>query len=150
MSSVQDSETCPQCGGTYYVEFNCRTYEEYKICERCGKMERYLMIRDNASNAVLDENGAPKYISENKDGYGSMLFVMNKGVSTMHSLQEPFDLEEAKANFLKNLENPNVNKENSYFTYWDVENKKIVVLYGDDPGEYGQCEVSVDASEAPF
>lgn len=138
MSSVQSYERCPQCGGSYFTETNCRTLEEYKICDRCGKTEQYFLIRDDESNAVLDENGAPKYLSKNKDGYGSMLFVMNNGVSTMCSLQEPFDLKETKAYYLRQLENPDVNKEKSYFTYWDVENKKIVAVFGDDPGEYGQ------------
>lgn len=148
MSIVENYEICPQCGGAYYVEFNCNTGEEYKFCERCGKMEQYVMIRDDDSNVVLDENGAPQYISETKDGCGSVLFVMNNGASTGFSLQEPFDLEEVKAYFLKKLEDPNINKEKSYFIYWDVENKKIVALYGEDPGDYEQFAAGVDEDES--
>ena len=32
-------EKCPQCGGVYVVNFDCRTFEESKFCQRCGKAE---------------------------------------------------------------------------------------------------------------
>lgn len=150
MSSFQDYEPCPQCGGICFVDFNCRTHEEYRFCERCGKTEKYYIRRDDELNAILDENGAPEYVDEKSGGYGCITIVMNEGVSTVHSLDETFDLEKMKANYLKKLEDPKVNKENSYFTYWDSESKQIVAVFGEDPGEYGQWVASVDASEAPF
>lgn len=37
MSSVQDTVKCPQCGGCYTTDFDCRTLEEFRFCERCKK-----------------------------------------------------------------------------------------------------------------
>ena len=51
MSSVQDTVKCPQCGGCYTTDFDCRTLEEFKFCERCGKKELVEIVRD--------ENGKP-------------------------------------------------------------------------------------------
>ena len=138
MSSFQDYERCPQCGGMCLVDVNCRTHEEYKFCERCGKTEKYYIRRDNDSNIVLDENGAPEYIKEKSGGYGCITIVMNKGIPSTYALRDPSDLKKMKAEYLKELKKPYVNKEKSYFTYWDAEKKQIVAVFGDDPGEYGQ------------
>ena len=142
MSGFQDYERCLRCDGVCFVDFNCRTLEEYRFCERCGKTEKYYIRRDDDSNAILDENGAPEYIDEKSGGYGCITIVMNLGVSGMYALDEPGDLEKMKAEYLKKLEDPKVNKENSYFTYWDSENKQIVAVFGEDPGEYGQWAAS--------
>lgn len=150
MSSVTDYEKCPQCGGIYVVDFNCRTYEEYKFCHRCGKTEEYSMIRDANDKPVLDEKGLPKYESKENDGYGSIRIAGKKGISTCYSFSEPFDLEEMKKDYLKTLESPDVDEEKSYLICWDAEEKKIVVIFGDDPGTYQEFEESIDKNEAPF
>lgn len=150
MSSVTDYEKCPQCGGIYVVDFNCRTYEEYKFCHRCGKTEEYSMIRDANDKPVLDEKGLPKYESKENDGYGSIRIAGKKGISTCYSFSEPFDLEELKNDYLRTLESSDVDEEKSYLIYWDAEEKKIVVVFGDDPGTYRDFEKSIDENEAPF
>ena len=142
MSGFQDYERCPQCGGMCLVDVNCRTHEEYKFCERCGKTEKYYIRRDNDSNIVLDENGTPEYIEEKSGGYGCITIVMNKGIPSTYALRDPSDLKKMKAEYLKELEKPYVNKEKSYFTYWDTEKKQIVAVFGDDPGEYEQWAAS--------
>lgn len=63
MSSVQDTVKCPQCGGCYTTDFDCRTLEEFKFCERCGKKEFVTL--------VLDE----KHISENKNTGMSVMLI---------------------------------------------------------------------------
>lgn len=150
MSSVQDYEKCPQCGGVYVVEFNCRTYEEYKFCHRCGKTEEYSIIRNDDGEPVLDEKGAPEYITKDNMGYGCIFLSGKKGVSTSYSFNEPYDLEEMKESYLKSLENPDIDAETSYFVYWDTDKKEIVVLFGYDPGTYRDFEKSIDENEAPF
>lgn len=150
MSSVQDYEKCPQCGGVCVVEFDCRTYEEYKFCHRCGKTEEYSIVRNDDGEPVLDEKGAPEYITKDNMGYGCIFLSGKKGVSTSYSFNEPYDIEEMKAYYLKTLENPDIDEETSYFVYWDTEKKEIVMLFGYDPGTYRDFEKSIDENEAAF
>ena len=53
MSSVISHEKCPRCGGVLSIEFDCRTYEEWKGCSRCGRRDGWHYIRDEEGNAVL-------------------------------------------------------------------------------------------------
>ena len=124
MSGYIDYEICPQCGGEYIIDFDCDTLEEYASCTRCGKMKTNLLLRDNTGKVVLDENKKPKYLSEDKQGYGCYTIVTKSEGTTSYHLNEPVDIEEIKAKYLKIIENPNVNKEKSYLTFWDAEQKR--------------------------
>ena len=62
----------------------------------------------------------------------------------------PIFTEEMKKDYLKTLESPDVDEEKSYLICWDAEEKKIVVVFGDDPGTYQEFEESIDKNEAPF
>ena len=147
MSGVTDHEKCPQCGGVYVVDFNCRTFEESKFCQRCGKAEEYYVLIDDNRNPILDEDGKWQYISEENDGYGSICLTLKEGYFKYHPLEESFDLEELKAAYLEALENPDVDAERSYFAYWDTEKKEIVVLFGEDPGLYREDEDDFDVDD---
>lgn len=149
MSSVQDYEKCPQCGGVYAVDFDCRTFEESKFCPRCGK-EEYYIHADDKGEPVLDENGKLKYISEDCDGCGCICVAHNKGILNYYPLEATIDLEELKTTYLETLENPDVDAERSYFTYLDIEKKDVVVLFGEDPGLYGQVDYVVNEADIPL
>ena len=60
MSSVQDIMECPQCKGIYSTDFNCRTQEEYRHCSRCGRTEKWMLVRDGEGKPVLDDEGHVK------------------------------------------------------------------------------------------
>ena len=133
MSGYIDYEICPRCGGDYIIDFDCDTLEEYDSCIRCGKMKRTVLLRDDKGKVIFDKNNKPKYLTENKQGYGCYTIVTKNEGTTSYRLNEPVDLEKIKAKYIKILENPDVNKEESYLTFWDTEQKKIIVLFGKDP-----------------
>jgi DNA-binding Lrp family transcriptional regulator len=136
MSSVTCAEVCSRCGGVYTVDFDCRTYEEDGYCERCGISVSYYIVKNDDGEPVLDEKGELKYLYEEAGGYGRIFTVLKNGEYITDSLEESSDLEELKEEYLKSLENPDVDADCSYFTYWDPEKKEIVVLFGEDPGTY--------------
>lgn len=150
MSTVTDSEKCPQCGGVYMVDFDCRTFEEYKFCCRCGKSEDYFVVLNDDGEPVLDENGELQYLYKEDEGYGCFHVVWKKGGSSIYSLHMPFDFEEIKEDLFRDIENPDVDKDRSYFTYWDAEKKEIVVLFGEDPGTYEEFEKEIADAEREF
>jgi len=57
MSSVIDEKKCEHCGGVATTEFDCRTFEEYVFCHRCGMIDNHVIVRDENGDAVLDEDG---------------------------------------------------------------------------------------------
>ena len=56
MSSVQDTVKCPQCGGCYTTDFDCRTLEEFKFCDRCEKNAVLLFTPYTAKTKVNNQN----------------------------------------------------------------------------------------------
>ena len=57
MGSVISYEKCSQCGGVYSIDYYYRTGEEYRFCQRCGKVHNHAIVRDENSNFCYDENG---------------------------------------------------------------------------------------------
>ena len=142
MSSVQDYEKCPQCGGVYVVEFNCRTYEEYKFCNRCGKKNKFVIARDKDGKAIMEDEDKkiPKYSTENNDGYGCFAIAGKKGVTAVYHFDNPVDVEQIKSEHLKILKESakEIDEEGCYMTYWDDEKKEIVALFGKLPQSYDE------------
>ena len=137
MSSVQDTIKCPQCGGCYTTDFDCRTLEEFKFCERCGKKELVELVRDENGEAVLDAEGKPTYRESSHFGYGCLHLAGKKGGATLYSMTEPLTeqaAEEIQTSF--NTELVDVGK--SYMTKWDDEKKDVVVLFGEVPQTYDE------------
>ena len=137
MSSVQDEEKCPQCGGCYTTDFDCRTFEEFKFCHRCGKREEYKLIRNEQGKAILDKDGQPKYIEESRFGFGCLMLAGKKGVSALYSMPEP--LTDGMINDIKKtLEEDDVDADKSYLTKWDDEKHDVVAVFGTVPKLYDE------------
>lgn len=137
MSSVQDTIKCPQCGGCYTTDFDCRTLEEFKFCERCGKKELVELVRDEKGEVVLDAVGKPSYKESSHFGYGCLKLAGKKGGATLYSMTEPLT-DEAAADIRKSFNTELVDVGKSYLTKWDEEMKDVVALFGEVPHTYDE------------
>ena len=114
MSSVIDYKKCPRCGGVLYTEFNCRTYEEFSVCNRCGI----------------------NYTTEGeKPAFGRCLIYSKKGIGHSFSFAEPID-RKIKKWYSKLMKDKNIDPDRSYLMAWDPEKKEVVPIFGNDPGLY--------------
>lgn len=137
MSSVQDTIKCPQCGGCYTTDFDCRTFEEFKFCHRCGKKELIELVRDENGNAVYDAEHKPKYTESSHFGYGCLCLAGKKGGSTLYSMTKPLTDEEA-ADIQRSFNTELVDVGKSYLTKWDEEKKDVIALFGEVPHTYDE------------
>lgn len=137
MSSVQDTIKCPQCGGCYTTDYDCRTLEEFKFCERCGKKELVELVRDENGEVVLDSEGKPSYKESSNFGYGCLKLAGMKGGATLYSMTEPLT-DEAAADIRNSFNTELVDVGKSYLTKWDEEKKDVVALFGEVPYTYDE------------
>ena len=135
MSSVQDIMECPQCKGIYSTDYNCRTQEEYRHCSRCGRTEKWTIVRDDEGKPVLDDEGRVKMEHKENFGFGSAKIAFKGGVSQLWSFSEAVN-DNIKKAFLKASKEPNVNEDECYLSSWDAESGDIVMIYGDPPETY--------------
>lgn len=135
MSSVQDTVKCPQCGGCYTTDFDCRTFEEFKFCHRCGKKELVILVRDEKGNAVYDADNKPQYTEESHFGYGCLCLAGKKGGSTLYSLTNPLTDEEL-TNIQGSFNRDVVDIGKSYLTKWDADKNDVVSVFGEVPKLY--------------
>lgn len=147
MSSVQDMEKCPQCGGIYITDFDCRTFEEYKFCDRCGKAEQWVIQSDESNQICLDEDGKPKWRYIDKPGYGCIALFSKKGMGRMCALIEPLN-DAIKSDFLKDISQPEIDETKCYLTAWDEENNEIVAVFGNLPQSYDEYMSETEGDEA--
>ena len=147
MSSVQKEEKCPQCGGCYFEEFDCRTFEEFKFCHRCGKKELVTLVRDENGNTVYDADNKPQYTEESHFGYGCLCLAGKKGGTTLYSLTNPLTDEEL-ANIQGSFNRDVVDIDKSYLTKWDADENDVVSVFGEVPKLYDEmmAEISEDNS----
>ena len=147
MSSVQDTVKCPQCGGCYTTDFDCRTFEEFKFCHRCGKKELVILVRDENGNAVYDADNKPQYTEESLFGYGCLCLAGKKGGSTLYSLTNPLTDEEL-TNIQESFNRDVVDIDKSYLTKWDADKNDVVSVFGEVPKLYDEMmdEISEDNS----
>ena len=147
MSSVQKEEKCPQCGGCYTEDFDCRTLEEFKFCHRCGKKELITLVRDENGNAVYDADNKPQYTEESHFGYGCLCLAGKNGGSTLYSLTNPLTDEEL-ANIQGSFNQDVVDIGKSYLTKWDADKNDVVSVFGEVPKLYDEmmAEISEDNS----
>ncbi len=137
MSSVQDTIQCPQCGGCYTTDFDCRTFEEFKFCHRCGKREEIKMVRDEKGAPILDENNNPKYIEGSHFGYGCLKLAGKQGVSALYSLSGPLT-EESFNSIKESFDNEDIDIGESYLTRWDEEKNDVIAVFGSLPPRYDE------------
>lgn len=142
MSSVQDTVKCPQCGGCYTTDFDCRTFEEFKFCHRCGKKELVILVRDENGNAVYDAENKPQYTEESHFGYGCLCLAGKKGGSTLYSLTNPLTDEEL-ANIQGSFNRDVVDIDKSYLTKWDADKNDVVSVFGEAPKLYDKMMVEI-------
>ena len=140
MGSVISYEKCSQCGGVYSIDYCYRTGEEYRFCQRCGKVHNHAIVRDETSNYCYDEDGKLKFEDVSSQGYGCMALA-SKGLKTVYYLEKPVD-DETKKEYLEIIEEEEIDKENCYLTMWDEEKKEVVAVFGTLPKTYDElyCE----------
>lgn len=143
MSSVQDTVKCPQCGGCYTTDFDCRTFEEFKFCHRCGKKELVTLVRDENGNAVYDADNKPQYKEEAHFGYGCLKLAGKKGGATLYSMTEPLT-DEAAEEIRNSFNTELVDVGKSYLTKWDEDKKDVVALFGKVPRLYDEMTAEDD------
>lgn len=137
MSSVQDTIKCPQCGGCYTTDYDCKTFEEFKFCERCGKKELVELVHDENGVVILDAAGKPSYRESSHFGYGCLKLVGKKGGATLYSMTAPLT-DEAATEIQKSFNTEVVDVGKSYLTKWDDEKKDVVALFGEVPHTYDE------------
>lgn len=122
MASIIHTKTCPQCGGWYLVEENTNG-EFFAACNRCGKVDE-LSISVNEQNAYVRKEVHEK-------GYGCIGLERRNGSVTEY-LTAPAT-EQMKEAFIAALDDPDVDREKSYFTVWDEDKQDVVAFYGEIP-----------------
>ena len=147
MGSVISYEKCSQCGGVYSIDYYYRTGEEYRFCQRCGKVHNHAIVRDENSNYCYDEDGKLKFEDVISQGYGCMALA-SKGFKTVYHLEKPVD-EETKKEYLEIIEEEEIDKDNCYLTMWDEGKKEVVAVFGTLPGAYDElyCENQEEGEE---
>lgn len=147
MSSVQEHEKCPQCGGIYVIDFDCGTMEEYRYCNRCGKRESYTVVWDEKGKAVLDEDGKINYKYSTSFGFGCLAIKSRKGVKTIYNLLTPVN-DEIIQDYMKAIEDPEVDAEECYLTSWNPDTQEITAVFGILPLSYDESMSDTEGDEA--
>lgn len=138
MSSSITYEKC-KCGGILTTDFNCRTFEQYSMCDRCGYLYSYELKRDDNYKAVFDENNKPIYIEQEKEGYGCACFWTKNGFGQIHHFNEPIT-KEIEDEFYKVLEDENIDKNKSYLLSYDKATNFTRAIYGKIPLSHNELE----------
>ena len=146
MSLSITHEKCPRCGGVLMVEFDCRTFEEWGMCNRCGRRSGWHYVRDENGEVIFDESGEPKKEVDELVGFGAAYFQF-KEIGACYSIPKPFD-EEEKSIFYQELdENDDLIKEKCYLSVWDDELGNVRAEYGVIPKTYDEFNEQIEAME---
>lgn len=147
MSSVVGYRKCPRCGGVMSTEFNCKTFEEWAACKRCGRREGWHYARDDEGNVFRDSDGNPIVENDNIEGYGVANLEFD-GCGVYWPMLKIGD-EELKAAFYEEIaNNPYVTKEECYLTVWDDASQTVKAEYGTLPMLFDEFEaIDVDMDE---
>lgn len=147
MSSVQDYDKCPQCGGIYVMDFDCRTLEEFRYCNRCGKREAFTRQTDQQGNFVLDGEGRIQYQFTSSTGYGCLAVADKKGSRAIYNLLNSVN-DEIRMDYLEMIKNPDVDPEKCYLTSWDPQMQEITAVFGKLPLSFDESMVDTEGDEA--
>lgn len=123
MAETIYTKKCPQCGGWYRVEENTSTGEFFAACDRCGKLDDVTFVKG--------EDGVHAIREVHEKGYGCISLERRNNSNTEYLIAPV--TEEMKEAFMAALEDPDVDKEKSYFTIWDEEKQDVVAFYGKIP-----------------
>ena len=139
MSSVISHEKCPRCGGVLSIEFDCRSFEEWKGCSRCGRRDGWHYIRDEEGNAVLDAQGQPQKEFDDLPGYG-VAYLQFEKVGVCYPLTQAND-EKLKEVFYQELHNNDkLIKDKCYLTVWNDGIGEVEAEYGNVPETFDEME----------
>ena len=146
MSTVISGEICPQCKGSAYNEFNTHTWEEYSICEYCGRrFETHLQLNEDGLLFKSEAYPCGKMLRSFSKGYGVMCLTYDDGNGQFI----PFVSNKWKEvkNALKIIER---NREilslgDCYITKWDKKHKKLKTVFGKLPeNEPNSAPITLD------
>lgn len=138
MASYQSFEKCLQCGGVMIMDFDTRTENLYGCCPRCGRHANVFRREDDGKDHPLE--------IDDHFGYGSVFLAFKNGMSSLSSLQEPCS-ESIQQEFLKAVQDPNVDTARSYMTRWDEGSKQVAAVYGTIPPLYEEWERGQKAAD---
>ena len=137
MSSVQGYEKCPKCEGVRFTDFNCRTWEEYAFCKRCGYTYAHEIRRFPGGKAITRRSGVPFYKNREKRGYGSMRLAEKEGVARIYGLSF-LSVLWAKKTLRKFLQTEFADPERTYLYFWDWKTRSFKSFYGKTPPTYDE------------
>ncbi len=129
MSTVQEFEECPQCGGVYDHTVNLGNGEETGRCYRCGKRYSKRVMFDADGKVKRDDADNPVYLIEDIAGRGIIGAVGVNGDTHKYFLFDTYGPKTQEA-FNSLLLQECIDKANSYLTRWDKEQGKVIAVYG--------------------
>jgi hypothetical protein len=121
---------CPRCGNPAYAESHTRLPEEFVSCRFCGYSAGSKVDREK-----LVEGQPPPEPEEFEHKAAGAYYIQRKtgGAESGH-LEVQNDLPSVWENvinrFQEILKDPDVDRNESYLTKWDDENKKLINLIG--------------------
>lgn len=134
MGSVIDYVECPQCKCTAYSDFYYKTGQEYIYCFSCGYYYKLIALVDKKSTDgkkfKVTKAGNKIYRAYNVLGQGAYRIIAKEGSSQFGTLNGKVNWKQIIAKFKRAIENPDVNKEQSYLVRWYQDTKKFEVLFG--------------------
>ncbi len=124
MSSVSDYQQCPQCKFEEADrEYNCRTFEEYLQCRKCGYSE--------SVDREEDSEGKATYKHKVVEGAGA-LFYRWKGAIAYAScyLATDEDVTEAEQWLQERLAAGQIRPGSAYLSRWNKETRSVEFIVG--------------------
>lgn len=94
----------------------------------------------------MDEEGHWQIKYALSEGFGSLKLAYKEGFAQIYSLSQPVD-QSIIDDFNKALEDPDIDKEDSYLSSWDPEKKELVMIYGKMPETYAEFDERVSEEE---
>ena len=101
MATVMSPQTCPQCGyQAAYGELDCRTFEEWLFCPRCGYRYWVRRVRDRCKmQARADDDhrlyfrvardGKPIFRAYERPGFGACALFAPNGAGVYCTYKQP-------------------------------------------------------------
>ncbi|MGB8028373.1 MAG: hypothetical protein WCF30_01805 [Terracidiphilus sp.] len=125
MSSVLDYRQCPQCKCEQAdCEYNCRTFEEYLQCRKCGYSESV----DREEGSEGKETYKPKVV----EGAGALFYRWYGAIAyTCYYLATQEEVAEAEQWLREKLAAGQVRPSSAYLSRWDKEAKAVKFVIGD-------------------
>ena len=132
MSSVNDTIECGVCGGVKHTDFNCKSFEEYEICQTCGYSYTKKAILTEDRHYVLDKDGKRTYeITENKNPCGVYYFAHKSGVGQLGSLKSDAKEEDILKSFGL-TDTSSLDMDESYINYRNSKTGEFKLIFGNN------------------